>query len=258
MPRPPRSAAPLALLLFCAGSADKGGAADADDTAPTADDTSIDLAPDGWDCPAQESGELPDVTVTPGAPYYIHHPTTTDDPTHTIVFLGGGPGDSGSARTMWQLFLAQGDGVEDVRVVLPYSLTGTLYDERDRVPVIVDEILTCFGGDPDHVHLAGTSNGGRGAFDLSVESPGVFATLLGAPGVFSNFDGDAAASALAGMSVYNGVGSDDTSWQVAVAETHAALVALGIDSEYAEFEGQTHVPADDWDETVLFDFWLAH
>ena len=82
--------------------------------------------------------------------------------------------------------------------------------------------------------------------------------LHGSPGTFMLWEEDAIASALAGKSVFNGVGEEDTSWQPYVSQTQEKLVALGIDSTYVEFEGQGHVLTEAFDETIFFDFWLSH
>lgn len=85
-----------------------------------------------------------------------------------------------------------------------------------------------------------------------------FATLLGAPGVYSTNDEDTISAAMSGERVYNGVGAeDDAIWIEAVSTTHETLVSLGVDSTYTEFEGQGHIPDDSFDKTPLYDFWLA-
>jgi predicted esterase len=242
----------LTVLLACSGSSRTPDTADpAADTADTAD-TGVFEPPD-W-CPETGDG-LQDVTSTDASPYLITHPIS-GGAVPTIIFLGGGPGDRGSAEGGFAGWLDGGDGMSEVRTVLPYADDGDLTDEYERTLAVLSEVLTCWGGDPAAVHIAGTSNGGRGAFDLMLSHPDTFATLLGAPGVFSSATSDALAG-LVGRSVYNGVGSEDDTWQPYVEQTHEQLLAAGVDSIYVEFEGQGHVLTPDFDTTVFFDFWLS-
>ena len=85
-----------------------------------------------------------------------------------------------------------------------------------------------------------------------------FASLLGAPGYFTESDGSLLASALSGASVFNGVGEEDSeSWQEALLATHEALVEIGVDSTYEVFPGQGHIPDESFDASPLFGFWFA-
>lgn len=228
-------------------TATDSGAADSGTTTVT--------APDWCQEPAQ--GMLQEITTDhPGAPYFISHPFEPKGSTHTVIFLGGGSGDKGSAQASWDLFFTQGDGIAEIRAVLPWAETGSLSDDSARILTLRDEVLACYGGSADSVHLAGTSNGGVMAYDLALEGSGAFATLLGIPGVPSSWSRDDLAAPLAGMRIYNAVGSDDTSWKAEVERVHAAMVDEGLDATYSELEGYGHVVSPDWDETVLYDFWL--
>ena len=156
----------------------------------------------------------------------------------------------------WLARQFQGDGIAEVRVVLPWADSGTLSDDPSRILTVRDEVLDCYGGDPEQVHLAGTSNGGRLAYDLALEGTGGFATLLGIPGVPSQWTAEGLAAPLAGLRIYNAVGSEDTGWKSEVERVHAAMIEAGLDATYDELEDQGHVVDPDWDETVLYDFWL--
>jgi predicted esterase len=132
-------------------------------------------------------------------------------------------------------------------------------DDAQRTFKIVDEILACYCGDASKVHLAGVSNAGLAAFALMLRRPERFATLLSAPGAFPvNTDPADWAKALAGHSIFNGVGAHDDGWKSQVKATHEALVAAGIDSVYVEFADQRHTVNEAFDKNVFFNFWTKH
>jgi len=214
------------------------------------------VTPPDW-CQEPAQGALQEITTDhPGAPYFISHPFEPKASTHTVIFLGGGSGDKGSAQASWDLFFTQGVGIAEIRAVLPWAESGSLGDDAARIETIRDEVLACYGGSADSVHLAGTSNGGVMAYDLALAGPGGFATLMGIPGVPSSWRQDDLAAPLAGMRIYNAVGSDDAGWIGEVQRVHDAMIAEGLDATYNELEGVGHVVSPDWDETVLYDFWL--
>ncbi len=237
---------------------DDSAVADDDDSAVADDDDdTTPLDPPDW-CEPAILGELQDVTTTPAAQYLVNHPEDGAVHVPIVIFLPGGNGARGAGTGVFSGFMSDGYGVGQVRSVVPYAADGSLLDEYDRTLDILDEVLQCYGGDPDHVHLAGTSNGGMGAFELMVDSPEPFTTLTGAPGLFTGASEDELVTALEGKAVLNAVGSLDSGWVPAVEATHAHLVSLGIDSTLHVWEGQGHIPDDDFDPTPLFDFWLAH
>jgi len=249
----------MALLMGCPGPTDDDDVA-TDDDDDVGDDDTTPFEPPEW-CTEAEAGIWQQIDDHPASPYFVHHPDTDALDVPTVLFLSGGPGDEGTASATFQAWLAGGDGLDQVRAVAPFAEDGDLLDEYDRSIEIIDEILACYGGDPASVHLGGTSNGGRGAFELMLDHPEPFATLLGAPGIFPtypSFDDDAILAALEGKAVFNGVGETDTQWQGAVEQTHEHFEELGIDSVYVEFAGEGHILTAGFDETVFFDFWLAH
>lgn len=254
----------LTLLCACAGKEPEDTGAPHHSAAHTGETGPADSGETGdtgtpFDCPERASG-LVEVTTTPASPYLVRHPTAEGSESGpVVVFLGGGPGDAMSASVAWSSFLERADAVEHFWAIMPYTSDGSMVDEGDRIVAIVEEVLACYGGDPSRVHLAGTSNGGRAAFAIMLESPDVFATLLGAPGYFQETDTSVIASALAGKAVFNGVGEEDSEdWRSVVAETHELLTGLGIESVYDELEGQGHVPDASFDPSPLFEFWLEH
>lgn len=235
----------LILAAGCGGDTDSGDAQDVFD-------------PPEW-CPVPGLG-LIEVHETPASPYFILHPepepAVTDAP--IVIFLPGGPGDQGSASMVFGNWVGQPQGRGAFRIAIPFAEDGDLTDEYDRTVDILDEILTCFGGDREHVHLAGTSNGGIGAYDLMLVEHKRFASLLGAPGGWRTWDEEAVKTALTGKSVYNGVGELDDIWRDPVEQTHDNLIAAGIDSKLVIFEGEGHALSPDFDESIFYDFWSSH
>ncbi len=262
----------LALALAAGGCPTTGIIGDDDDDDDSADDDDDDTGDDDTgdddddttplDPPEYCEDAVPDILqeilTTPAAPYFVHHPAKAALDVPTVVFLPGGGGQRSAAEGSWGRWLADGDTVDKFRVAAVYAEDGDLTDEYARTVDVVEELLLCYGGDPDHVHLAGTSNGGVGSFALILDAPDTFATLLGAPGAFINFDTQAIEAALTGKAVFNGVGELDAGWLPAVEATHQGLVSLGIESELVIFEGQGHILDYEYDESIFYDFWLAH
>ncbi|MBI2872815.1 MAG: hypothetical protein HYY00_06465 [Chloroflexi bacterium] len=212
-------------------------------------------------CVAPERGEPQEILGTPASPYFVRHPAQDNPNAQTIVFLGGGEGSRRSAQRLWANYLSGGQGVDAFRVVLPYSVDIEYMDyyQSHRTFTVVDEVLACYGGDAAQVHIAGFSNGGYVAFELMLERPDRFATLLGAPGLFHQLTTpEQWAKALCGKAVFNGVGSEDYDWKPDVLAQHQGLLKMGVASLYMEFQGQRHSLSQAFDETVLFDFWRAN
>jgi len=214
-------------------------------------------------CDIAEPDVLQDVTETPAAPYFVHHPTFDGPAAGTVVFIAGGSTTRGGAQRTWQNVLAAPEHSGDFRVVLPYSVDSDFHDDPSRAFAILDEVLRCYGGDPARVHIAGSSNGGLAAFALMLAQPNRFATLLGAPGAFdvddpSTVDPQVWVDALSGRAVFNGVGELDVFWQPEVEAINKALTAAGIESQYVEFPGRGHSLRNGFDASIFFDFWLSH
>ena len=209
-------------------------------------------------CADVQRGKLQDINDTSASPYFVHHPSSDLAESPTVIFIPGGAGLRRNAQRAWESYLSEARAVESFRIIIPYSANLEFLEEFSRTFEILDEVLACYGGDPAQVHVAGFSNGGLAAFALMLQRPDRFTTLLGAPGEFAAVNPREWAKALAGKSVFNGVGENDNDWKPEVKETHDALVSVGIDSVYGEFPGQGHSARDGFDKNVLFDFWTKH
>lgn len=210
-------------------------------------------------CATAQPDALQDVTGTPASPYYVHQPASQSARVPTVVFLPGRSGVRRSAQRVWDTFLAGGKDVDAFRIVVPYWPDIEMLEDFHRTLAIVDEVLACYGGDERQVHLAGFSNGGHAAFDLMLERPERFATLLGAPGEFEPNTTPAQLAALKGKAVFNGIGElDDEFWHKGVRDAHAMLTASGVESVYVEFKGQGHGAGAGFPKDMLFDFWVKH
>jgi predicted esterase len=210
-------------------------------------------------CTDPKLNTLQEVERTPAGPYFIHHPLTAGPSDPTVIFIPGGNSTRRGAQRLWDTYLSDGEGMEQFRLVVPYSPdeTGFMGDTR-LIVAVLDEVLACYGGDAAKVHIAGVSNGGRAAFDVMLSYPARFATLLGAPGLFPNNDAAGWARALGDRPVFNGVGANDNGWKPGVKATHDALVAEGVESVYVGFADQSHTVDVAFNEDIFFDFWTSH
>jgi predicted esterase len=257
----------LLLLAFTACSSEPGATPGSAELVNGPGEESVAVSPTATpagslDKPAYrvpaEKGKLQEIENTPASPYFVQHPAFDSPTSPTVVFLTGGSGSRRSAQRAWSNYLSAGAGVDEFRLVLPYSVDFEYIDEAIRTFRILDEVLACYGGDAGKVHLGGVSNGGLAAFAVMLARPHLFATLLGTPGAFPRVAPPAWTKALAGRAVFNGVGANDGDWQPEVKETHDALAAAGIESVYVEFAGEGHIVGADFDESVFFDFWAKH
>lgn len=121
---------------------------------------------------------------------------------------------------------------------------------------MLDEVLTCFGGDPAHVHLVGHSNGGYLAYNVVGPDLGDrWATITGAPAYFQRFQ----KSKLEGIAFHNAAGEDDPDWPSAMQDAHDTLTEKGFESQLTVWPGQSHTPDKDWDgRDGMFAFWEAN
>ncbi|MBI4220911.1 MAG: hypothetical protein HY682_12260 [Chloroflexi bacterium] len=212
-------------------------------------------------CLAPERGEPQEILRTPASPYFVRQPADDNPDAPTIVFLPGGEGSRRGAQRIWANYLSGGRGVDAFRVVLPYSVDIELLDyyQSHRTFNVIDEVLACYGGDPAQVHIAGFSNGGYVAFELMLERPDRFVSVLGAPALFpQGTTAEQWAKTLCGRPVFNGVGSEDYDWKGDVLAQHDGLLKAGAASVYVEFPGQRHGLSAAFDETVFFNFWRAN
>lgn len=206
-------------------------------------------------CVPANADALQDVTGTPAGPYFVHHPS---EPARlTVLFVPGGPGTRDLASLTYDLFLSSPTTPDDVRVVMPYSLTD-LPSESERAIDVLDEAIECYGVDPATVHLAGTSLGGLAAFSLMLRHGERFQTLMGVPGAFEEGLPDEWAAALEGKALFVGRGENDVDpWPAWIDDVHEEMTTRGVDSRREVFPGQGHVPDAAFDETIFFEFWRA-
>ncbi len=208
-------------------------------------------------CSAALPGELREIKDVGEAPYFIRDPMPDRPDAPLVVFLGGGSGRRNSAMRIWTNYLSKARGIDEFRVVLPYTVVEDDYiSEAGRTYRIIDEVIACYGR-PSATHLAGVSNGGLVAFGLAVREPQRFDTLLGAPGVLAPMDAAALTAAMAGRAVFNGVGALDEGWKQEVRATHETLRAAGVKSVYVEFPNQGHTAGANFDGTIFVEFWLT-
>lgn len=209
-------------------------------------------------CVAAQTG-LQEITGTPAGPYFVHQPRTATARTSTVVFLPGGAGVRRSAQRAWDTFLSGASAVDVFRIVVPYWPDVEMTADYERTLAVIDEVLTCYDGDPAQVHIGGFSNGGHAAFELMLAHPERFRTLLGAPGEFPVGTTAAQLAALRGKAVFNGIGElDDEFWHKGVRDAHQQLTAAGIESVYVEFTGQGHGAGPGFPREQLFGFWVQH
>jgi pimeloyl-ACP methyl ester carboxylesterase len=189
----------------------------------------------------------------------VHHPSVEGSPVHTVVFLPGGDGRRPLAMATWDLWLSSPSSPDTMRVVVPYSASGDLSAEAERALAILDEVLACYGGDPEKVHLGGSSMGGLAAFDLMLDHHERFATLLGAPGAWERGVTSEAIASVRGKAVFNGIGElDSEPWTSEARDIDSRLEEEGIDTRLVVFGGEGHILSPEFDETVFYEFWSAH
>ncbi len=223
-----------------------GDTADAADTADTGPFT-----PPEW-CPAPDAGRQ-EVLDTPASPYFITHPEAVDAP--LVIFLPGGPGDRGSASNTWTAFFDEDP--RGFRLVVPYvTEKGYPTDVVPPVEAILEEVLTCFGGDASHVHLAGHSNGGYLAYNVvGPDLADRFVTITGAPAYFRDFN----ASDFTGLAFHNSAGELDPDWLGAMQEAQDDLTAAGFDTQLTVWPDTGHTPGPGWTgRDAMFAFWEDH
>ncbi len=206
-------------------------------------------------CPAQTAG-WQTIDESPQSPWGVRHPDEPDAP--TVVFLPGGSGQDMEAEMTRASFLDGADGLGAFRVVMPIAEGSKSAFDPARVAKIRAEVLRCFGGADDIVHLAGHSNGGLAAFETALDKPGKWRTLLTVPGGVTSWDEHAVEEALTGVPVFLGVGDLDP-WRAGVEGLHEDLVGLGLDSELVVFEDTNHIPPPGWPgRDVLTAWWHSH
>jgi len=129
-------------------------------------------------------------------------------------------------------------------VVTPVAPDGVSFFQGSErhLPGLLDHIREHYPVEHGRFHLAGNSNGGRGAFRIVLDHPEEFLSLTVLPG-YPPAEGDMERlSRLAGMPVRMFVGGEDRGWVQRMEETRKRLEAEGGDVELTVFPGEGHVP----------------
>lgn len=246
----------LLLLLACTGG---------DTATDDAQDTQVDTGDPGEQCPApvplatEPVDTCPEITEglleIEGAKgsYLLSVPEDPDAVLPVIVYLPGGPADIGSARNNYFQWLAMMPGVQDYWVIVPHTSGAG----SDRAQVALDSLAAfqgCFEHDSSKVHLIGHSSGGRVAYPLAVDSPAPFRSLTGTPGTFGDETDEELLASLECLPVHHIAGEDDTGWVDSAREAQTRMEGLGLDSTLHVVEDMGHGPNDDWDGSLISDF----
>jgi len=250
---PLRLPLPLMLLPLALAGSGCGPVAPADDD----DATAATFVPEEG-CPDPADGRQ-DVVETNASPYYVSHPEgdlQAGSTAPVVLFMPGGFGSVGHSTGTWNGFLTGAEGLDRYRVVMPYAPDGDFTDEWERAEDVLAEVLACFGGDPDRVHLVGHSNGGWEALELlQILPPDTFATAVVAPGYFLTFDADLVS--LGEGRARSAVGAnDEATWHTAAEQTVDRFEEVGVDVDLELMDGVGHTPGATWGggDDLLFDF----
>lgn len=128
-------------------------------------------------------------------------------------------------------------------VVSPTQPTGHAFadDGHRLLPALLDEIASRVTIEGAKVHLAGVSNGGRGAFRAATLYPDRFASLTVLPGFPPGPEDWTRLGALKGMNVRMFVGEKDDAWKRESATCAKRLGELGVPVSMSEVGMQGHV-----------------
>lgn len=129
-------------------------------------------------------------------------------------------------------------------VISPAAPGGVSFIEGSErhIPRLLEQARAEFHPEGGGFHLAGASNGGRGAFRVALEHPEDFLSLTVLPGFPPTADDFAHLDRLAGIPVRLAVGGADVQWIGRMEETVARLREFGGDVELEIFAGEGHVP----------------
>ena len=246
----------LLLLLACSG-----GDADPNDTQDSVTETGdsaggcaapVPLGTEPVDtCPELSEG-LMEIDGAKGS-YLLSVPAEPTEILPVLLFLPGGPADIGSANNNYFQWLGMMPGVQNYWVIVPH--TSGAGGDRDQVALdSLADFQGCFDHDSSQVHLIGHSSGGRVAYPLAVNTPAPFRSLTGLPGVFGEETDEQLVESLECVPVHHIAGSEDTSWVDAAREAQTRMEGLGLQSTLDVVEGMGHGPDQDWDGTLLTDF----
>lgn len=130
-------------------------------------------------------------------------------------------------------------------VVSPAAPGGRLFFQGGEavLPGLLAHLASRYDIDPAQRHVAGSSNGGIGAFHLAVQDPRTWASVLAFPGAVISPADFGKLGALKGKSVTMYAGDqDELQYHVASQRISAELTRLGIEHQYLEMKGQGHIP----------------
>ncbi|MHC4989369.1 MAG: nuclear transport factor 2 family protein [Planctomycetota bacterium] len=139
-------------------------------------------------------------------------------------------------------------------VVSPAAPNGQRFFEGGErvIPPLLDAISGEFAIEGNAFHLAGNSNGGRGAFRVAGLHPDRFLSLTVLPGFPPAAEDEARLERLKDMPVFMYVGGDDRRWRERTEQTRVSLEALGVDVQATVLTGEGHVPPS-LDGTVVME-----
>lgn len=209
---------------------------------------------EGSDCPTLEAG-LNTVTGD-GFQYLLSAPETASEDQQVLVFLPGGPADANSAEINYFQFLAPMADIRERYVVVPFTTQSTT-DRAAEALASLAHFQGCIAHDSARVHLIGHSSGGRVAFPMGVANPQPFRSMTGVPADFGDVEDTELQAGLECLPVHHVAGSDDGSWTSAAQTNHERMESLDLDSTLTIVEGMGHGPHEDWDGSVLSDYWTG-
>jgi predicted esterase len=147
------------------------------------------------------------------------------------------------------------DGAERGWVIIsPVAPQGQLFyeDSASYLPKLLDEISKSIKFENNKVHLSGISNGGLSAFQLALDYPELFHSLLVAPGFPPNEDDFKNLDKINSIPIVMYVGEQDTSWVTQMQRTEQALKALGAKVTLTLVPNSGHIISD-LNSKILFD-----
>lgn len=207
---------------------------------------------DADDCPSLEPGL--NRIEGDGFRYLLSKPEADADDLEALVFLPGGPADANSAEINYFQFLAPMEGASARWVVVPHTWDGS-GDRAEEALASLAHFQGCYAHDTARVHLIGHSSGGRVAYPMGVAHPDPFRSMTGLPADFGDVEDTLLQTGLECLPVHHVVGADDAGWVEAAEANHARMESLGLDSTLSIVPDMGHGPNEDWDGSLLSDYW---
>jgi predicted esterase len=183
-----------------------------------------------------------------GMPYVIVKPAGLDptQPVPVLLALPPGAEDKGMVEAGLELYwraLAESGWV--VVSPAPRADGGASASAGDggRFAALLEEVAKRFVAEGGHPHLAGISNGGRGAFHLAGLTPEAFLSMTCLPGMPPEEAPDF--ERLASLPIALFAGGDDAGWVAAAEKATEALRARGGAISLTVVAGEGHVIGGD-------------